>query len=100
MLTKITASGSPLHFQSDLGQYNVLKHHLQLWCLASMLPAHNPVATIKEFDFPKEVEKLEIIDPTTDVRMVVPVDVFKAAHVPGEGYVFKYNDWLKLYNRF
>ena len=99
MLTKITPK-CPLHFQSDLGQYNVLKKHLQLWCVSASLADHNPVATIKEFEFPKDVEKLEIIDPTTDDRMVVPINVFKEAHQEGVGYVFNYRDWLKKYKKF
>jgi hypothetical protein len=96
MLNKITAKG-PLNFQSDLGQYNVISKKLQLWFIPSRIGNTDEYAIIQEFDFPNDVEKLEVIDPASDLRMKVPVDVFKSTLVPGEGYKFPYKEWRRLY---
>lgn len=98
MLNKITAKG-PLNFQSDLGQYNVVSKKLQLWFMPSRVGNTDEYATIQEFEFPKDVEKLEVLDPSTDLRMSVPIDVFKATYVDGVGYRFPIKEWRKKYTR-
>lgn len=99
MLNKITAKG-PLNFQSDLGQYNVVSKKLQLWFMPSRVGNGTDIVTIQEFDFPADAEKLEVLDPSTDLRMVVPIDVFKAAHKPGVGYQFSLSEWRNKYFKF
>lgn len=96
MLNKITAKG-PLNFQSDLGQYNVLKKHLQLWFSSMALTMGEDHILIKDFEFPKDVKKLELIDTHSDLRMNVPVDDFKSVYINGIGYKFPFEEWKEKY---
>lgn len=96
MLNKITAKG-PLNFQSDLGQYNVIKKHLQLWFNSNTLRLGETNIVIKGFDFPEDAEKLELIDSYTDARLTVPIPDFKATFKKGIGYIFPFKDWVDKY---
>ena len=76
MLISVKPTNSALTFQSDLGQYNVIKKHLQLWFNSSRMGSDG-VITIKEFTLPDDVKTLELIDLYRDERLKVPVSAFK-----------------------
>lgn len=96
MLISVKPTNSALTFQSDLGQYNVIKKHLQLWFNSSHMGSDG-VITIKEFTLPDDVKTLELIDLYRDERLKVPVSVFKKLHKEGEGYSFVLKDLRKKY---
>lgn len=77
MLISVKPTNSALTFQSDLGQYNVIKKHLQLWFNSSRMGSDG-VITIKEFTLPDDVKTLELIDLYRDERLKVPVSALKS----------------------
>lgn len=96
MLISVKPTNSALTFQSDLGQYNVIKKHLQLWFNSSRMGSDG-VITIKEFTLPDDVKTLELIDLYRDERLRVPVSAFKKLYKEGEGYSFVLKDLRKKY---
>lgn len=96
MLNNVRTKG-PLIFSSDVGQYNVLKKHLQLWYNSARMVNGATTYKMPDFDLPEVVEKLELIDTAGDLRMVLPLDVFLATKLEDGGYELPIEEWKAKY---
>lgn len=96
MLNNVRAKG-PLIFSSDVGQYNVLKKHLQLWYNSARMVNGATTYKMPDFDLPEVVEKLELIDTAGDLRIVLPLDVFLATKMEDGGYELPIEEWKTKY---
>lgn len=86
--------------RSNIGEYRVLKKELELWINSSSLILGETDITIPDFDFPKDVEKLYIIDTNAhNLKLTIPVNEFKHYFVENEGYRFNYQDFVNKYKR-
>ena len=86
--------------RSNIGEYRVLKKELELWINSSSLILGEKDITIPDFDLPKDVEKLYIIDTNAhNLKLNIPVEEFKQYFVTDTGYKFNYQDFVNKYKR-
>lgn len=95
MLNNVRAKG-PLIFSSDVGQYNVLKKHLQLWYNSARMVNGATTYKMPDFDLPEVVEKLELID-TAGISAWYFLWTFLATKLEDGGYELPIEEWKAKY---
>lgn len=99
MITSITPKAQSA-LKSNIGQYHVIKKELELWINSGSLILGEEYIVIPDFDIPKDVEKLYIIDTNVNnLRLRISLEEFKGLHVDNVGYKFKYKDFVEKYKR-
>ncbi len=96
MLIRVNAK-NPTGFSPEVGEYNVIKRVLTLWYSVAYMANETKEITIKDFEWPKDVEKVHLVDLGSNEILVVPKSEFAQCYRSGVGYVFKYEDWKRKF---